>query len=259
MSDNNIEKTKELISFGSEIAGATAGGVIGFLAAGPAGAIAGSVVGPFLAKGLELAGDFALRDLSEREKIKTGAGLAFAYAKIIQYLDDGFTPRQDDFFEDAFGGRSVGDEILEGVLFKCKNEHEEKKLQYIGNIYANVAFMSEAKVAGANWMLQQAQNLTYRQLCIIALIQQKQNKGVSWGPGDGDPAFQIEYEGIDLMLARDHSPDSVRSFDETGEGLWVIGLSRIGEFCYDLMSLKEIPEHDLKQLEAHFPHSFSSK
>lgn len=200
--------------------------------------------------------DFADRLLSPRETIKVNRGLDTAYNKVTQYLEEGKIPRADGFFDRDFDARSASDEILEGVLFKCKNEHEEKKLRFISNIFANVAFMEEVSPEQANWLLQKAQELTYRQLCIIALIEQKDNKGVSWGPKDGDPAFQIEYEQIDYMLARDYSPDSVRSYEETGEGLWVIGLSRIGKFCYEVMGLNEIPEDDLQKLKPRFPKAF---
>lgn len=256
MDESSSDKAKELISFGAEITGAVTGGAIGFVVAGPVGALGGAVAGPFLTKGLEIVGDFALRELSHREKVKAGAGVAFAYAKIAQYLEAGRSPRNDEFFEKDISGRSASDEILEGILFKCRNEHEEKKLRFIGNIYANTAFMPEVSLAGANWLIQKAEELTYRQLCMISLIEQKVNKGASWGPNDGDPAFHMEYQQIDSMLERDHSRDSVRSFNETGEGLWVIGLSGIGRFCYDIMGLKEIPEDDLRQLKRHFPRAF---
>lgn len=256
MDENKVEKTKELISFGAQIAGSTTGSVLGLVVAGPVGAVAGAVAGPFLTKTLETVADFALRDLSQREKVKAGAGLTFAYAKILQYLEEGRIPRNDGFFDQDASGRSASDEILEGTLFKCKNEHEEKKLKLIGNIYANVAFMPEVLIPGANWLLQKSQDLTYRQLCMIALIEQKDRKGASWGPKDGDPAFQIEYEQIDYMLARDYSPDSVKSYERIGEGLWVIGLSRVGKFCYEVMGLKEIPEDDLQKLRPRFPRAF---
>ena len=256
MDESKTEKIKELITVGAEIAGAATGGTVGFFIAGPIGAVGGAVVGPVLTKGLEIAADFALRDLSRREKIKAGAGLIFAYNKIIKYLEEGRTPREDGFFERDVTGRSASDEILEGTLLRCKNEHEEKKLKLIGNIYANTAFMPEVNVTGANWLLQKCQELTYRQLCVVALIEQAKYKGVSWGCNDGDPAFQMEYKQIDHMLARDHSPDSIMSYNETGEGIWVVGLSRVGKFCHEVMVLKEIPREDLFKLRPHFPGAF---
>ena len=66
----------------------------------------------------------------------------------------------------------------------------------------------------------------------------------------------MEYEQIGHMFARGYSPDSVKSYEETGEGLWVTGLSRIGKFCYEVMGLEEILEGDLQKLRPHFPRAF---
>ncbi|MDP9311764.1 MAG: hypothetical protein M3R24_12935 [Chloroflexota bacterium] len=252
------EKAQKLISRGAELTGAAAGGAIGFFAGGPIGAATGSAAGPVITWSLQRLGkDFANRMLSSKEEAKVGASLIFAYGKIEEYLKQGRTPRNDHFFNYDTTGWSASDEILEGVLLKCKNEHEIKKLKFVSTIYANVAFMPDVSVEGANWLLQKAQELTYRQLCVIALIKQAHNKGVSWGPNDGDPAFEMEYKSIDEMFSRDHSPRAVKQYEETGEGLDILGLSRTGEFCYRVMGLHEIPEADLRRLSPRFPRAFT--
>jgi hypothetical protein len=257
MDESHVERTKALLGSGAEIVGSAVGGVVGYLTAGLGGAVAGAVAGPFLGMGLELVADFAIRDLSRRERIKAGAGLAYAYSNIILYLEEGRKPREDGFFDLDETSRSISHEILEGVLIKCKNEHEEKKLRLIGNIYANTAFMPHVSTAGANWLIQQSQDWTYRQLCMLALIQQKENKEVSWGPNDRDPAFEMEYKQIDYLIARDRNPMSVEIYQKTGEGLSIIGLSRTGRFCYEVMGLQDILEEDLRYLQAHFPRAFA--
>jgi len=250
---SNAEKAKELISQGGEIAGTAVGGALGFLAIGPSGAAAGAVGGLLLSKAVAVAAEFAFRDLSGREKLRVGTGLAFALAKINQHLAEGHMPRSDDFFDRGTAQRSASDEILEGVLFKCKNEHEEKKLRLLANIYANVAFMPEVSSAGANWLLQKGEELTFRQMCIISLVKRKGVRGASWGPRDGDPAFEMEYKALESMFVRDSSPEAMRHYRETGEGRSIIGLSRTGEFCYRVMGLEEIPEDDVRQLAPRFP------
>lgn len=254
----DTDKTKELISFGAEITGAATGSVIGFIAAGPIGAVGGAVAGPFLTKGLEIVTDFTLRNLSHREKVKAGAGLSFAYRRIMQYLESGKIPRDDGFFDKDHSGRSASDEILEGVLIKCKNEHEEKKLRLIGNIYANVAFMSDISIAGANWLLQKGEELTYRELCIVSLIKRRNVREASWGPNDSDPAFEMEYKHIEDFIYRDHSSGAVEYHDRIGEALPILGLSRIGGFCYIAMGLDEIPEADIIALAPIFPNAFKN-
>jgi len=260
MSDN--EKAKELISHGAELVGAAAGGALGFYAAGPAGAALGGVAGTLATWTLRKVGqDFANKALSRREEIKVGAGLIYAYTKINQYLEAGRKPRDDEFFKQDASGRSQSDEILEGVLFKCKNEHEEKKLKLVSNIYANVAFRPDVSASGANWLLRKAEELTYRQLCILAIVEQKDvpyTRGPSWGPLDDDPAFEMEYKGLSDMLVRTESSDDAARghYNFLGEATPVIGLSRIGKFCYEVMGLSEIPEDDLRELALHFPRAF---
>lgn len=259
MSDARRDKAEELLKTGAEIAGAAAGGALGFFAAGPAGAAAGSVAGVLATKGLEMAAEFVSRSLSRREKVRVGAGIAYAFEKISLYLSEGREPRADNFFSDPPTGRSASDEILEGVLQKCKSEHEERKLRLIGNIYANVAFMENVLPAGANWLLQKAEELTYRQLSIISLVKRKGVSGASWGPQDGDPAFEREYAAIDDMFARDTSPQAYQHEREVGEPRPITGLSRIGEFCFAVMGLRDIPDEHLHDLAARFPGAFEPK
>ncbi len=263
MDDNkqaeDSEKAQELISFGSEITGSAIGGALGFFAGvlidGPLGGATAGVAGAIAGRAVHVVGDIARRHLSRREKVRVGAGLTFACIKIAQHLEEGRSPRNDDFFDANTSIRSSSDEILEGVLLKCKSEHEEKKVKLIGNIYANIVFMPEVSAFGANWLLQTVESLTYRQLCIIALVGRKDNhpfsRGASWGPRDGDPAFQMEYEHLGASMFafdRDRIPD-------VGE-TYVDGLSRAGQFCYTAMSLDEIPEDDLRQLSSRFQWAF---
>lgn len=256
MAEEGSKNARELIEFGAEIVGAAAGGVIGFFAGGPGGAVGGAVAGPLLTKGLEIASDFALRSLSRRERIRAGAGLGFAYANIKNRLARGETPRDDGFFEGDRTRRPASDEILEGTLHKCMSEHEERKLKYIGNIYANVAFMPQVSAYNANWLLQMVSGLTYRQLCILALVHRKEHKAVSWGPNDGDPAFQMEYEDLEQLFDRDHGLRAGRTQVGRGEELRIVGLSRVGKLCFDVMGLADISEDDLKVLGPHFPQAF---
>ena len=138
-------------------------------------------------------------------------------------------------------------------MLKCKNEHEEKKVKFLGNIYANVAFMPEITIAGAYWLLQKGEELTYRQMCMLTIIEQKGKdhkwkRGVSYGPKDGDPAFELEYTGLADMLYIETDPSS-------GEHN-IQGLKRAGRQCYKAMGLSEIPEGDLRQLSQRFTWAF---
>ncbi len=255
--EKNIQQLAEFIGSLADIAGAAGGSLLGALTGDPIVVAAGAVVGTSFAKAVQMsANEFAYRQLSQREKYRVGNGLIFALSKIVELLENGKSPRVDDFFDEDVTGRSPSQEILEGTLIKCKNEPEEKKVKYIGNIFANVAFMPEVLPAGANWVLQKAEELTFRQLCILSLIKEKGADGASWGPRDGDPAFEMEYKTLETMFVRDSSTEAIKTFETTGEGRNITGLSRIGEFCYTLMSLDEILDADLINLAPRFPRVF---
>src|SRR5262249_52660 len=148
-------KLHRIISRGAELTGAGAGGLIGFLAGGPVGAAIGGAAGPAITWSLQKVGkDVAERWLSPREEARIGAGLIYIREKIHWHIERGHQIRDDDFFDQDMHDRSQSDEILEGVLLKCKQEHEEKKLKLISNIYVNTAFIPDISVSGANWLLQ---------------------------------------------------------------------------------------------------------
>ena len=170
MSQDKDEKVKSLINSGSEITGSAVGGALGFVLGGPGGAAAGGALGVMTAKALN---DVARRFLSAREEIRVGAAATYAITRIQAYLKDGRTPRSDSFFETDDSNRSKAEEIFEGVLLKAKNEHEEKKIRIIGNIFANVAFVQAFSINEANHLLKIAENLTYRQFCVLALFERK--------------------------------------------------------------------------------------
>ncbi len=114
--------------------------------------------------------DFAARDLSKREQIKVGLAAVKAIEKIQYFLDKHYTPRVEEFKPTYGNKRSRAEEILEGVLLKSKNEHEEKKLNLIANIFPNFAFLGEISFQQANLSLGLASSMSYTGMCILEII-----------------------------------------------------------------------------------------
>jgi hypothetical protein len=167
-------KAEDLIVTGAEIAGGAIGGALGFLAGGPASAAGAGALGVIIAKGTsKLLLDFANRHLSIREEVRIGAAASFALAEIQRRLDEGQQPRNDGFFADNASSRTSADELFEGVLQKSKNEHEEKKIRMLGSFFASIAFDPSVSVGEANHLLRVVENLTYRQLCVLAILSAK--------------------------------------------------------------------------------------
>lgn len=168
---NNDNKLESFISDGAELAGSAMGGALGFLALGPIGAAGAAVGGTLIYKVLtKIGSEIQDRGLGQRENVRIGAAAIFALKKIQKYNEQGLEIRQDDFFSINNTNRSAAEEILEGVFLKCKAAHEEKKVEYNGYFFANVAFDSNFSVQEANFFLNLYAKLTYRQLSLMKIF-----------------------------------------------------------------------------------------
>jgi hypothetical protein len=188
----NENKSRKLIQTGAETFGAAIGGAIGLIG-GPLGAIGGSITGILLSKGLS---EFADRFLSNREQARVGASAGLTIIGVQENIDRGLTLRQDGFFDYDEINRSKAEELFEGILIKCKNEFEEKKIKFISNIYKNVAFDSSVNPDNANQILNSVQQFSYRQLTILAFVGQNSNNKFSLRVND----FRDDYETISTEI-----------------------------------------------------------
>jgi hypothetical protein len=109
------------------------------------------------------------RHLSDREKVRIGAAVAFAVEHMREYLDEGHSVRDDDFFF-AESGRSAGEEVAEAVLIAAQREHEEAKCRHMGYLLATIAFHDEIDRYLANWLVRTATELSWAQYVLLAII-----------------------------------------------------------------------------------------
>lgn len=194
MTEDN-KKIESLISAGADIAGAAVGSALGFIAGGPATAAGAGVVGVGVTRVLR---DVAVRFLSGRETKRVGATAAVAISSIKERLDHGEKLRDDEFFDAKGGQRSSADEIFEGTLLAARNTHEEKKAQYLGNLFANVAFDATCLPNEANYQIHVAESLTYAQFVLLQLFSEGDNsknlRTTAYGAG-----AQVHYATISLL------------------------------------------------------------
>jgi hypothetical protein len=173
---NDEDKLTDLINSGADITGGVAGGVIGFLLAGPVGAAIGGGSGPIVTSVLKKIGlEIKERLISPREEIRVGATISYAIEKIKSRLDSGTSIRNDNFFNSSSTKRSDADEIYEATILAAQREYQEKKLKYYGNLVANISFDPACDKAQANHLIRIVQELSWRQICIISLTARKSN------------------------------------------------------------------------------------
>ena len=115
-----------------------------------------------------------LRNTSRRLSRRYRRARSGAAAKIAKRINAGEQVRQDEFFNDNPSGRSEGEEVWESILMKSQREPEEKKLPYMAHLLANLAFDPGIGSHMAHQVTKTAEQLTYRQLCILKLIMVKE-------------------------------------------------------------------------------------
>jgi hypothetical protein len=230
---------KEVIGWGTEMIGSSVGAVIGALSAGPPGAVAGAAAGTFTGRAMRLMADYAHRQLSARERVRIGAAFGFAIERVRARVQAGDTPRADGFFDNVRFGRSPADEILEGAVQKCRNQYEERKCRILANVFANVGFEPSVTENDAVLVLELADRLTYRQLCMITLAGRHKDFGVgpfrdfTMKPGKADPSLRWEWQELYNRYWLITDTDDVPI------------LTRLGALVFKLGNLGSIPSEDI--------------
>lgn len=241
---NNSDKTlKEILSALADGTGAAVGGVVGSCIGGNFGLVYGSFFGAVLSKTLT---DFSNRQLSHREEIRVGTTTLTTLEKIESKLKRGELPRNDGFFTDGDNCRSEAEEIFEATLFKAKIEVEERKLPYLSNAFTNIAFRSDISPPTAHIILKIAEELTYRQICFLALVQ-------SCGTINVENLRRGTHSVPDLVSLRReemslHDTD-LGTMGLMGGGPWTDELTDLGILLAEVLGLDEFPGDELRSLE----------
>ena len=215
---------------------------LGFLA-GPAGTIVAGIL-----KGVGT--DVKERQLSPREDFRVGKVLAIAALEIHQRLENGENHRNDGFFDEKPTGRSDAEGIVEAVMLKCQREPQEKKIPYMGYLLAGIALDSNISTDMGHQLIKAAEELTYRQLCILKLAVVKDNFGLRGEDYRGQGTFtkellQILYECLDLYHRAYINFGGEVAFGPTDVKPGSMIVQGIGGDLFNLMKLSSIPDQDV--------------
>lgn len=160
-------KTDKVINVGAEIAGNFASMALAD-AIMPGVSMLGNVVGPVVKT---VIGDIAHRLLSNNENRRLAYVEDCIIRSIKQRLDAGEQPRRDDDFyvEDKYQ-QSSASKLLEGTLYKCKQEYEGKKLKFYGNFWSNICFANGVNYETADSIISHFSALSYQQIKILVYL-----------------------------------------------------------------------------------------
>lgn len=243
---------KEIIDNVSDVAGlavgAAAGAGLGTAMAGPVGAVGGALAGDAIEKVFKWAGnEISKRILSKREEKRISDVMTVAKEKIKSNFEENKILRADDFFSEL-DNRTSAEEILEGTLIVAQKEYEERKIKYIANLYANIAFDESISREIADRLIKISSELTYRQLMILCAVGFVQIGKV--------PLKQDTYGEVsglnDVSIASDIFDLYRKSLIFSSEAMWdaaginpsALTLGGYGALLYNLMELPRIPLAD---------------
>lgn len=252
---NDAEPVDKLIETGSNMAGSVAGAAIGFFTGGPAGAIAGAAAGPVVSEVFRRVGaEVRSRLLSKCEEIRAGAAVAYAADTIRRRLGAGESFRADGFFDEEPGNRPAAEEVAEKTLLEAQRDPEEKKTRYYGIMLGNFAFIEGVGRSEANQLLTLCERLSYRQLCVLRILQDTQSYGLRdqnyRDEGLRHERLSLLHEVFDL-----YSQGLVHASGKAFLGIGdihpaILGIQGTALLVVTLAELQQIEQEDLEEVAA---------
>ena len=246
-----------LMNKGLQVAEPSISGAVGAaigLLGGPPGAILGSFVGGAFSTAVKkLASEMDKRFMGPREQARVGVVCALGAAEIVERINAGDKLRKDGFFEEGEAGRSDAEEVWEGLLSKCQREASERKLPYMGHLFAGLAFHESIGLDLAHQLISEAERLSYRQLCIVRVCAVRESFDLRSEP-------YVSKGQREVALSSDVYPVLLECFDLCNRGFLgspsaaltvpqivpsAMRVQGIGVVIHNLMKLGLIPQEDL--------------
>ena len=248
---------RRLMSKGLRISEPSLSGAVGAaigLVGGPPGVVGGGAIGGIFSMAVKKLGvEMDSRLMGPREQARVGAVCALGAAEIVERINAGETLREDGFFEEGEAGRSDAEEVWEGLLSKCQREASERKLPYMGHLFAGLAFHESISLDLAHQIISEAERLSYRQLCILRVYAVRESFDLRSEPyvsteqreaAISSDVYQVLLECFDLCnraLLGSLSP--VLTVPQIVPG--AMRVQGIGAVIHNLMKLDLVPEEDL--------------
>lgn len=233
------------------------GGAAGLVAGDPTMGLLPAALGTLVGGTV---GDVLARKMSSDEKRRMGQLLRETSARIQVVLDEGVALRSDDFFEDDLSGRSRAKELTEAVLFAAQRCYEERKLPHIANLLAASAFSPQVDAPTLNWALKQAEDLTWIQFVLLAVVGSddyalpdgeigaQRGSWSSWGVHN--QLSDLGYGKRQLLGAIKTSP--IHGLTSPDSRMPNLKLSNGGKLLHNLLALDEVQAADVAAVLATF-------
>jgi hypothetical protein len=145
-------------------------------------------VDPRLAACLRAAAAEAAPVAVPRERVRAGAVLAFAVEHSVTLARSGRRLRTDTFFAGRPGARPAAGEVLEGIVNAARLSADERRVRHLGYLLAEVAHSTDVDAELVGRALRLAEDLTWRQLAILAGVGRRDRVPMPMAALEDEPA-----------------------------------------------------------------------
>lgn len=248
------EKLLTLNSIGSKALGGTLGAAVGIATGIP---FVGVLLAPYTAVSLENLGKSLIdQGLGPRKEKRIEALIQAAAYLFNMRSIKGDIPRDDGFFLSQNNQQPAAQEILEAVLVAATESFEESKLVILANALANICYNKNITRATAQVVLRTLNELTYREILIVALVGTNRLKNLSKIVHEGKTEYQYSYPTVSIELLNLYKKGIIKQQEETDDSnsLAVLGpegfrpsrlvLDRPGENIFEIAGLINIDFED---------------
>lgn len=197
------EEAREFLERAVTVGSKVIGGIAGAGAAlGTANPFVGAALSPFLAHGLERIGKEVIdRRLAPRQEARVSRAIASAAIRIIERQAQGEVPRDDGFFDTIENSdRSPSDEVSEAALLAAMNSAEERKIDFIAQLLANIAFDQTIDESTAHLLIKTAEKSSFRSLILLKLVAKTDALGLQRRPHGDAPLTPTELAPLAIEL-----------------------------------------------------------
>ncbi len=122
-----------------------------------------------------------------RERVRTGASLAFAVEYAATLHRDGRPVRTDGWFDPRPGSRPAADELAEAVVAAARRSTDERRVRHLGYLLAEVAVSPDVDLELAGRALRLAGALSWRQLSLVAGVGRRDRVPLPMAPLESEP------------------------------------------------------------------------
>jgi hypothetical protein len=167
MTSTRGEGFEEIADSSANILGSLSGALVGAAMAGHEGAIVGAVTGPVVE---ETGRRILSHALGFRERKRVDSVVRHTTLAVHRNQAAGMTLRRDHFWEARGGYVPPAQEVFEAVLLAAQRGPEERKVPFMGSLFAYAAFDDGLSASAAHWAVKTAESLTWSQFQLLALV-----------------------------------------------------------------------------------------